>query len=213
MARGCGAERPGAVANVHILIPAAGSSARMRGADKLLQKIRRKPLLRQVAETALATGAPVTVTLPPGADARRAALAGLPLRLVDVPDAALGMSRSLVRGIAALDPEAGPADGVMILPADMPEIDADMIAHLIDIQHENRNLILRGAAMGRPGHPVILPADLLPAVQELGGDEGARRLLARHPDRVQLVDLPGRAALTDLDTPEDWQAWRSAQDR
>ena len=135
------------------------------------------------------------------------ASAGLQAEVVQAPDAAQGMSASLRRGAA------GWAGALMILPADMPEIDADMIAHLIDIHHENRNQILRGAAMGRPGHPVIRPADMRPAVQYVGGDEGARRLLARHPDRVQLVDLPGRAALTDLDTPEDWQAWRSAQDR
>lgn len=190
-----------------ILILAAGSSSRMRGADKLLEQVAGEPQLRRITRLALASGAPVRVVLPPDRPLRAAALQGLQAELIQAPDAAQGMSASLRRGAA------GWAGALMILPADMPEIDADMIAHLIDIHHENTKQILRGAAMGRPGHPVILPADLLPAVQDLAGDEGARRLLARHPDRVQLVDLPGRAALTDLDTPEDWQAWRSAQDR
>ena len=209
MARGCGAERRGAVANVHILIPAAGSSARMRGADKLLQKIRRKPLLRQVAETALATGAPVTVTLPPGADARRAALAGLPLRLVEVPDAALGMSRSLVRGIAALDPDAGPEDGVMILPADMPGFTPAALSDLIARFRAEPGLILRGGGSnGEPGHPTIFPRSFWPALMQVSGDEGGRSVLRADPGRVRVIPLPGRMALLDLDTPEDWAAFR-----
>ncbi|PJE36025.1 nucleotidyltransferase family protein, partial [Pseudooceanicola lipolyticus] len=28
-------------------------------------------------------------------------------------------------------------------------------------------------------------------------------------DRVQLVPLPGQRARADLDTPEDWAAWRA----
>jgi molybdenum cofactor cytidylyltransferase len=117
---------------VHILVLAAGSSSRMRGADKLVQPVKGKPILRLVAEAALASGAPVLVTLPPNAEARRAALAGLDVRIVEVPDAAQGMSRSIKAGLAAIaDP--GPEDGLMILPSDMPgfstgKVFADLIS-------------------------------------------------------------------------------------
>jgi CTP:molybdopterin cytidylyltransferase MocA len=43
----------------------------------------------------------------------------------------------------------------------------------------------------------------------LSGDEGARAILRRHPPR--LLALPGRHAVTDLDTPEDWARWRAAR--
>jgi molybdenum cofactor cytidylyltransferase len=43
----------------------------------------------------------------------------------------------------------------------------------------------------------------------LTGDTGAREVLKRHSDRVHLVPLKGDRALTDLDTPEDWAAWRA----
>ncbi|MDK2774484.1 MAG: NTP transferase domain-containing protein, partial [Tabrizicola sp.] len=99
---------------VHILILAAGASSRMRGADKLLQSLDGKPILRRVAETALATGAPVSVALPVGAKARRFALSGLGVKVVEVADATLGMSRSLVRGVAVIAAgKAGPEDGIM----------------------------------------------------------------------------------------------------
>ena len=60
---------------------------------------------------------------------------------------------------------------------------------------------------GHPGHPVIFPAALLPEMAALRGDAGARDLLSRHP--VRFLALPGSRAVTDLDTPEDWAAWRA----
>ena len=58
---------------------------------------------------------------------------------------------------------------------------------------------------------MLFPADLLPELQKIRGDKGARGLLKQHAARVHLVPLPGNRALIDLDTPEDWAAWRNAQ--
>ena len=192
---------------VHILVLAAGASSRMRGADKLLQPVKGRPILRLVAETALGTGAPVLVTLPPAAAARRAAVEDLPVRLVDVPDAAQGMSRSILRGLSAVA-EPGPEDGLMILPADMPGFSAKALADLISRFRAEPDLIWRGGAMdGTPGHPAIFPRDLWPELGAITGDEGGRSVLKRHQDRVRQVPLPGAMATLDLDTPEDWAAY------
>lgn len=194
---------------VHILVLAAGASSRMRGRDKLLQPIKGKPILRLVADTALGTGAPVIVTLPPASDARRKVLAGSNVRIVDVPDAALGMSRSIVRALAditAQDP--GPEDGVMILPADMPGFSTKALADLISRFRAEPELIWRGGTLdGTPGHPAIFPADLWPQLARITGDEGGRSVLKRAQDRVRQVPLPGQMAVLDLDTPEDWAAY------
>lgn len=192
---------------VHILVLAAGASSRMRGRDKLLQRVRGKPILRCVAETALGTGAPVLVTLPPASDARHAAVAGLPVRVVAVPDAASGMSRSIVRGVAALA-DAGSEDGVMILPADMPGFSAKALADLISRFRAEPDLIWRGGTTaGQPGHPAIFPRDLWPELAAITGDEGGRSVLQRNSDRLRQVPLPGTMAILDLDTPEDWAAY------
>lgn len=192
---------------VHILVLAAGASSRMRGRDKLLQSVKGRPILRVVAETALATGAPVLVTLPPAAEARRAAVTGLPVRVVDVPDAAQGMSRSIIRGLAAI-PDPGPEDGVMILPADMPGFSGKALADLISRYRAEPELIWRGGTTdGRPGHPAIIPYDLWPDLAAISGDEGGRSVLKRHADRLRQVPLPGEMAVLDLDTPEDWAAY------
>lgn len=194
---------------VHILVLAAGASSRMRGRDKLLQPIRGKPLLRLVTDVALATGAPVIVTLPPVSDARRKVLGESAASIVDVPDAAMGMSRSIARAVTAISAGApGPEDGIMILPADMPGFSTKALADLISRFRAEPELIWRGGTTdGTPGHPTIFPRDLWGELQAVSGDEGGRSVLARHKDRLRQVPLPGRMAVLDLDTPEDWAAF------
>ena len=195
---------------VHILVLAAGASSRMRGRDKPRQSIRGKPLLRLVTDVALATGAPVVVTLPPVSEARRKVLGESSASIVDVPDAALGMSRSIGRAITAISAgAAGPEDGIMILPADMPGFSTKALADLISRFRSEPELIWRGGTTdGTPGHPAIFPRDLWGELQTVTGDEGGRSVLARHKDRVRQVPLPGRMAVLDLDTPEDWAAFQ-----
>ena len=107
-----------AILTPEILILAAGSSSRMRGADKLLEEIEGDPLLTRSARVALATGCPVTVTLPPDRPARLAALQGLAVTPIIVTDAARGMAASLIAGLRAL-PAASP---VLMVLADLPDL-------------------------------------------------------------------------------------------
>lgn len=196
-----------------ILLLAAGQSRRMRGRDKLMEQVDGEPLLRRMARRACAAGiGPVIVALPPAPHPRHAALHGLPVVPVEVPDAATGLSASLKRALAAV-PET--AEAVMILLADLPDIltsDIKYVAQNIDINKQL--LIWRGATEdGRPGHPVVLARALFPELAALSGDAGAQAVIRRHADRVTLVPLPGHHALRDLDTPEDWAAWRADRGR
>lgn len=186
-----------------ILIPAAGASSRMRGADKLLLPVAGQPLLRRQALAALATGHPVIVTLRPTDTARRVALTGLPLTLLEIPDAATGLAASLRAAATCV------TTALMILPADMPDLDSLDLEQVIAAFARAPTRIHRGASVqGQPGHPVILPVTLVPGLTTLAGDVGARGLVEIHG--AIAVPLPGQHALTDLDTPEDWAAWHGA---
>jgi len=191
---------------IAVLILGAGASARMRGGDKLLEEVAGAPLLRTLALRALAAGAEVVVTLPPDAPERAAALQGLGVRIVEVPDAATGMSASLRRGAAELSGH----EAMIVLPGDMPEIETSDLSRLIEtFRADPARPLLRGAGEdGTPGHPVLFPARVLTEFARLTGDQGAASILKAHADELGLVPLPGRRALTDLDSPEDWAAWR-----
>ncbi|MCR8725697.1 nucleotidyltransferase family protein [Frigidibacter sp. ROC022] len=191
-----------------LLLLAAGQSRRMRGEDKLLQEVEAMPLLRRQALAALDTGVPVLVALPPGgselAARRRAALDGLEITEVAVADADKGMGHSLAAAARAA-PEGA---GLIVLNADMPGIGATELQALITARGTAPERIWRGAdSAGRAGHPVLFPARLRPELAGLTGDRGAKALIAR--EGAILVPLPGDAATLDLDTPEDWAAFRA----
>ena len=84
---------------------------------------------------------------------------------------------------------------------------------MLDAARADPHAIHRGASNGRGGHPVLFPADLIGELIGLRGDEGGRSVLRRHAGRLRLHDLPGEAAVTDLDTPQDWEDWRARTGR
>ncbi|MBV2360822.1 nucleotidyltransferase family protein [Thalassococcus sp. CAU 1522] len=195
---------------IAILIPAAGASRRMRGIDKLLQQVDGLPLLRRQVLRACAVADHVTVTLPDADHPRAAALSGLGVQLVEVPDSDLGMSASIRRGVAFLPRSL---DAVMIVPADMPEISEDDLRSIIKgFRSEAHATLQQGTSQdGQPGHPVLFPADCIPSLMSLNGDRGARAVIDANRHRLRHVALPDDHALTDLDTPEAWAAWRGAE--
>lgn len=199
---------------VVIAILAAGASSRMRGGDKLLEMVQGEPMLRRQARLALQTGAPVIVTLPTDRPDRNLALAGLDVQIIGVPDADLGMSVSLRAALqAASDMDMPAKAGLMVLPADMPDFTADALMAIIRAYQHAQDCIVRAtAADGRPGHPAIFPREFWHELATMTGDQGGRAVIAAHPARVRLTELPGAMATTDLDTPEDWANWRASRE-
>ncbi len=188
-----------------ILLLAAGRSTRMGDRDKLLETVDGTPLLTLMASRAVKAG-PTRVILGPDQPKRRAALDGIKCEVVDAPEGA-GMAASITAGLADLS-----ASAALILLADMPEITAHDLHLILTLHAQAPTAILRAAAEdGTPGNPVLFPADLFPTLRALTGDKGARDILKAAASRVHLIPLPGRRALIDLDTPEDWAAWRQAQ--
>ncbi len=206
------------MAAIHVLIPAAGFGLRMRGADKLLEPVGGEPLLRRLARFACAAAGRsgrVWVALPPhdqpGGAPRRAALAGLPVRVLEVPGRHEGIAAALRAGAHAAG--ATGAQGLLVLLADQPEIEAEDIARVLAAAAAAPGAVVRATdAGGRPGHPAVIPARLFPALTALTGDVGARPLLEAEAAATRHVPLPGNRATTDLDTPEAWAAWRAGRD-
>lgn len=191
-----------------IALPAAGAASRMRGTDKLLLDVGGQPLLRHAVRAALASGCAVAVTLRPDDGARRDAVSGLPVTLLTVGDASDGMAGSI--RAAALWAQGLGAAALMVHLPDMPDITANDIAALIADQAATPQMVLRAAnSDGQEGNPVIVPRRLFDALHVVQGDLGARAVLSG--EKPRLHPLPGARALTDLDTPEAWAAWRAAQ--
>jgi molybdenum cofactor cytidylyltransferase len=194
---------------VATVILAAGRSTRMGGPNKLLAEINGKPMVRIAAEQALASKArPVVVVTGFQAEQVEVALKGLDVAIARNPRFAEGLSTSLRTGVAALPADV---DGVLICLADMPQVDYALIERLVaGFDPDKGALIVVPTIEGKRGNPVLWSRRFFPDLMALEGDIGARHLIARFSEAVHEVPVEGRAALTDIDTPEALARMRSA---
>jgi len=183
----------------------------MRGRDKLLEKIDDTPILLRQLHICLATTLPVLATLPPDSSARHAVISAevsSMLTITPIPDAATGISASLRAGGAWATNKG--YTGLMIVLPDMPGITTPDLQKVAQLHNQHPSDVIRACdANGNHGHPTLIPARLFPSIAKLHGDRGARDVL--QTQLIRNCPLSGDKALTDLDTPEDWAAWRERQ--
>jgi molybdenum cofactor cytidylyltransferase len=204
-------EEPVAVGDHRIaaVVLAAGRSTRMGGPNKLLAEIGGKPLIRIAVEQALGSRAgPVIVVTGHQHEEVKQALAGLAARFVHNPEFASGLGSSLRAGIAAVPADA---DGVVVCLGDMPQVDAALINRLIAaFDPEKGALAVIPVIDGKRGNPVLWSRRFFPDLMAIEGDVGARHLIGRYGEAVVEVQVTGKAALIDVDTPETLRGVRAA---
>ncbi|TAN52367.1 MAG: 4-diphosphocytidyl-2C-methyl-D-erythritol kinase [Rhodospirillales bacterium] len=184
------------------VILAAGQSVRMKGANKLLAKVDGKPMVRKVAETALASKAVSVVAVTGYQEEKvRDALSGLDIVLAANPRFAEGLSSSLKAGLHALPPDI---DAALILLADMPMITKEQIDSLIGaFDPDEGRAIVVPTMKGKRGNPVLWSKRFFGPIMAIEGDVGARHLIGENLDLVFEVEMDDEAVLTDIDKPED----------
>ncbi|TCT04647.1 NTP transferase domain-containing protein [Aquabacter spiritensis] len=191
------------------VVLAAGRGTRMGGPNKLLAEIGGRPVVRRVAEAALASRAEpvIVVTGHEGAEVVRA-LGGLDVIPIANPNYAQGLATSLAAGIAAV-PEG--AAGALVMLGDMPLLEAETIDRLIAaFSPVEGRLIVVPVAGGRRGNPVLWSRRFFAALSALEGDIGARALIAAHAEAVFEVEVAGEGTHLDVDTPAALAAARAA---
>jgi len=187
--------------NVAALVLAAGRSTRMGGPNKLLAEVAGRPMVRIAVESALASKAKsVTVVTGHQRDQVEAALKDLPVKFVNNPDFAEGLSTSVKAGIGAAPKDA---DGVIVVLGDMPQVDSALLDKLIDaFDPEHDALVVMPTIDGKRGNPVLWSRRFFSELMTLDGDVGARHLIASYPEAVVEVPVTGQGAFADVDTPE-----------
>jgi molybdenum cofactor cytidylyltransferase len=184
------------------IILAAGSASRM-GQPKQLLDWGGRPLVRVVAEHALAAPLDrVLVIVGAASDAVAAALAGLPVELVENPAYAEGQSASLRAGVAALGPDIG---AVLVLLGDQPFVTPAIVGRLVDEWRASGATIAAPTYRGLRGNPVLFSRTVFRELLAVRGDQGARAILAADPARIHLVPFDDDRPLADIDTPEDYE--------
>lgn len=185
------------------LVLAAGRSSRFKDGNKLLASIDGVPLVRRVLTAVAASSVTdiVLVVAPEAQGVVEAAGAGRWRKIIN-EQTENGLASSLRAGISALP---GTTDGALVVLADMPGINTELIARVMAaFTAEGGGVIVYPADnAGRQGHPVLWPRCLFPELLALEGDTGGKRLLQEHKAISRPVPVSGADAFLDIDTQAD----------
>ena len=189
-----------------VVVLAAGRSSRFgAGHHKLAQALGDSTVLAQTLASAITSHLrTVVVTTAAFVDVARSSVAARDV--VVLPEVGsdganlLGMGVSIAAGVSACPDSRG----WLVLPGDMPMVQpATLLAVARALDH---HAVAFAQYRGRRGHPVGFAAELYPELTALGGDEGARRIIARYP--AFPVELDDAGILVDIDTEDDLEALR-----
>jgi molybdenum cofactor cytidylyltransferase len=186
------------VAGIVGVLLAAGSATRF-GSDKLMHPLEGGATIAVRSARNLLQALPGSIAV---VRARESALARL-LRaegavIVECPDAAEGMGRTLAAGVRA-SPDAA---GWVVALSDMPFI-LPVTIGLVAERLRAGDALVAPCYRGERGHPVGFGAGLRESLESFRGDEGARSLLRSRKDEVRLVEVNDPGVLRDIDTPDD----------
>jgi molybdenum cofactor cytidylyltransferase len=187
---------------IHAIILAAGRGARM-GGPKALLALEGETFLARVARRLRRPGVErVTAVIGHEADRiRREAALTSDVTMIVNPRYADGMLTSILCGLDEAD--AAGADAVLVHPVDHPLVDPATVDAVVAA-------LARGALIavpshgGRRGHPAGFARGAWTALREAAPDEGARGVLARHPEWIEHVPA-GEECLLGVNTPEDYE--------
>ena len=131
-----------------------------------------------------------------------AALAHLPVTVVDNPTPARGMFSSVLAGVHSL-----PADvrSFFIHPADIPLVRPHTLKMVMAAFDAHSSTVVYPAFDDRRGHPPLIHAKLKATLCTHDGEGGLRALLQRFDSTARDIQVADEGVLLDLDTPADFQ--------
>ncbi len=181
------------------IVLAAGGSSRL-GAPKQLVTFRGETLVRQAAQAALESVCDrVVVVIGSRASEMRQELNDLPVSVVENKDWQSGIGSSIRSGIEEMI--SSEPEGLVIMLCDQPFVTARVLNELVNTHHKTGRAIVASTYGPTRGVPAFFAPELFTELASLTKDEGARRIIASHPEKVATVEFPHGPI--DIDTPED----------
>jgi CTP:molybdopterin cytidylyltransferase MocA len=187
---------------IHALILAAGRGARV-GGPKALLTLDGETFLARVARLLRRPGVErVMAVLGHEADRVRRE-AALP------PDVGVTVNARYAEGmltsiLAGLDhAEAAGAEAVLVHPVDHPLVEAATVDAVVAALAQGATIAVPSHG-GRRGHPAGFARSAWAALRAADPEEGARGVLARHPEWIEHVPA-GEECLLGVNTTEDYE--------
>jgi molybdenum cofactor cytidylyltransferase len=191
------------ISNIAIIILAAGTSSRL-GSPKQLLSYKGKNLLRHTVDEALETGcASIFVVLGANSELLRMELKDKPVSIVENTGWQEGMASSIRCGLETITNTILRPDSIIFMVCDQPYVSSSLLLNLVEKKNKTGMPIVASSYEDKIGTPALFHRSFFPALMELKGDKGARKLIADNPDKVATVSFP--EGITDIDTKEDFE--------
>ena len=98
-----------------------------------------------------------------------------------------------------------PDDGWLLVPADHPTLDPNVLDELQQRWNQDDCQILVPAFNERRGHPTLFRWRFADEIAAIPPDRGLNWLLQQHADDVTELSVDRPSVITDLDTPHDYE--------
>jgi molybdenum cofactor cytidylyltransferase len=201
--------------SIGAVVLAAGMSRRM-GRLKMLLPFGDRPMLARVVESlrSAANIAPIIVVTGHAEQEIWAAIAEYPdvARVHNPQFAAGGMLSSIQAGVQALPPAC---DAFFLVLGDQPMVRAETLTRLRAAWDPDAAPVVVPLHNGKRGHPVLISRALISEILALGTKDTLKTLMVRHAEQVAEAAVDDPATVTDIDTPEDYEAalmrWRETK--
>ena len=184
-----------------IVILAAGSSSRL-GQPKQNLVYQGQTLLQRIVETSLASVChPVIVVLGANADVISATIADKPVNIIVNQNWHEGMASTIRTGIVELQQIKPGVEAAILLLCDQPFVTVQLINELV-LAGSEAEMVACGYK-DTIGVPALFGSKHLDELCLLTGQDGAKKILLKYPDKV--ITIPFPLGSVDIDTIEDFE--------
>lgn len=191
------------MANLPIILLAAGSSSRM-GQSKQLLQWGDKTLIEHQIQTLISTNNSVITVL--GSDAEKIIplIEHLPVSYLINKKWESGMGSSVVAGIDFITKKFPNAEGVLFTLIDQPLVTSSYIKKIIGKFNPQKEQIIASVSdEGWQGVPALFDKFYFEELAGLNGEKGAKAIIKQHLNNVS--EIKGGEILEDMDTIEKYE--------
>ncbi|MGH9899023.1 MAG: nucleotidyltransferase family protein [Pyrinomonadaceae bacterium] len=205
-------------ASIAVMILAAGPSSRMGRPKQLLPDNHGQSMLRRAVETAFESICrPVVVVIGAHAEQLRDELNGVAVDIVENKEWVEGIGSSVRTGVEWLAFHYAPVapaatvEATVIMLCDQPLITPEIINRLVQKYRESGKAIVASEYSNTRGVPALFSRHLFAELMCLGGNEGAKKIIAKYINEVVCISFSEGS--TDIDTPLDYENFRAGKPR
>ena len=189
--------------SIGVILLAAGKSTRL-GQPKQLLNYEGQTLLQHSLQVARASDAhPVVVVLGADADLIGKEVTGNDAHVVVNREWQEGMASSIRCGIQELQRLNAAADGAVVMVCDQPYVTSAIINRLIAVHQKTGKPLVSCMYADTVGTPTYFHKSMFPELLQLEGDGGAKGLLLKHAEELEIVSFP--EGKVDIDTEADYE--------